>query len=51
MDSSAPDELFLWDISHPYGPTGHRCVHVVRRGGLWVGCRCCLVVSAGGRHV
>lgn len=26
MDSSAPDELFLWDISHPYGPTGHRCV-------------------------
>jgi len=24
VDSSTPDELFLFDISHPYGPTGHR---------------------------
>jgi hypothetical protein len=27
-DGSQPDELFLFDISHPYGPTGHRWVQV-----------------------
>ena len=25
-EGSQPDELFLFDISHPYGPTGHRWV-------------------------
>ena len=24
LESSKPNELFLFDISHPYGPTGHR---------------------------
>ena len=24
LGESQPDELFLFDISHPYGPTGHR---------------------------
>ncbi|KAL4430719.1 hypothetical protein ABPG75_005975 [Micractinium tetrahymenae] len=24
LEESQPDELFLFDISHPYGPTGHR---------------------------
>lgn len=30
LEESQPDELFLFDISHPYGPTGHRQARLLR---------------------
>jgi hypothetical protein len=42
LETSQPNELFLFDISHPYGPTGHRSGdppwHAIHTAGLVEGC-------------